>query len=302
MTAPTVEGRLICACTCTYAVIADGQFVLDPADVYTAGAGFLQPPVTFVGGEELINGCLVGSLADGVVVAFRGTLPFDIHKHPTLLDWLGDFNLRPEPVDGYPGQVHTGFLTALGTLLDRVVAEVGRQRVGAAAQQPLLVTGHSKGGALAALAAWRLQTAAGIPTRVVTFAAPKAGNRAFRDAYNAQIDHTRYEYGDDIVPHLPASEGGFLNVLSNLPFIGNRFSGLGRFDYEPVGKLRYINTSGAFEEDTPELGAKRAISLVQLIAPPHPRFQQIAADHSIACGAGYMSAICPTGVCPAPLP
>jgi hypothetical protein len=300
MTAPTLEGRLICACTCTYAVTMGGPLSLDAADVYAAGAGFVQPPAAFVGGDERINGCLVGTLPDGVVVAFRGTLSFDIHSHPTLLDWLGDFNAEPTPLDGFPGQVHGGFLAALGTLWDEVLAEVAAQRIGPAATQPLLVTGHSKGGALAALAAWRLQTAAGVPTKVVTFAAPKVGNRAFRDAYNAQMNHTRYEYADDIVPHLPASKGGFLEVLASLPVIGARFGGLQRFDYEPVGALRFIDWSGGFDDDTPTLTVERTLSLVRLIT--RQRFPQIAADHAIACGSGYMSAVCPTGVCPAPLP
>jgi hypothetical protein len=300
MTAPTVEGRLICACTCTYAVTADGALDLDTADIYAAGAGFVRPPTAFVGGDERINGCLVGTLPDGVVVAFRGTLPFDIHSHPTLLDWLNDFNALPTAADGYPGQVHTGFLAALVTLWEGVVAEIAAQRVGPAATRPLLVTGHSKGGALAALAAWRLQTVTGIPTKVVTFAAPRSGNGAFRDAYNAQIDHTRYEYADDIVPHLPASQGGFLDVLSSLPVIGPRFAGLDRFDYASVGSLRFIDWSGGFDDDTPTLAVERTLSLVRLIV--RKRFPQIAADHAIACGSGYMSAVCPTGVCPAPLP
>jgi hypothetical protein len=300
MTAPTLDGRLICACTCTYAVTVDGALDLDAADIYAAGAGFVRPPAAFVGGKELINGCLVGTLPDGVVVAFRGTLPFDVQSHPTLLDWLGDFNAQPVGLDGFPGQVHSGFLAALLTLWDRVAAEVAAQRVGPAAAQPLLVTGHSKGGAMATLAAWRLQTVAGIPTKVVTFAAPRAGNRAFRDAYNGVIDHTRYEYADDIVPHLPAAQGGFLDVLTALPVIGARFAGLERFDYEGVGALRFIDWSGSFDDDPSGLAVERALSLVRLIT--RLRFPQIASDHSIACGGGYMSAVCPTGVCPSPLP
>jgi hypothetical protein len=299
MAAPTLDGRLICACTCTYDVSAGGPLVLDAADVYAAGAGFVGPPTAFVAGPDRINGCLVGALPDGVVVAFRGTLTFDPRSHPSLLDWLNDFNAEPTSADGFPGQVHGGFLAGLLSLWDAAAAEVGARRVGPAADQPVLVTGHSKGGALAALAAWRL-AAAGVPTKVVTFAAPKAGNAAFRDAYNAAVDHTRYEYADDIVPHLPASQGGFLDVLSALPVIGQRFAGLRRFDYEPVGALRFIDWSGGFDDDTPELKVERTLSLVRLIT--RLRFAQIGADHAIACGSGYMSAVCPSGVCPPPLP
>jgi hypothetical protein len=300
MAAPTLDGRLLCACNCTYAVAADGLLDLPADDTYYNGAGFLQPPATFVGGDAQIDACLVGAIPDGVVVAFRGTLPLDIHRYPTLLDWFNDFNANPAAVDGYPGFVHPGFAGALDAVWDRAVAEVQKQRVGAAAAVPLLVTGHSKGGAMAALAAWRFQTALNVPTKVVGFAAAKPGDAAFRDAYNQALDHTRYEDADDIVPHLPPSQNGFLKVLSSLPVVGDRFAGLARFDYQQVGVLRYIDASGDIEAETPTLAAERALSLIQLIL--WGRFSQIAADHAIGCGSGYMTAVCPAGVCPPLVP
>jgi hypothetical protein len=294
MPAPNLDGRLICACTCTYSV-SDGTLGLDPTDTYYDGAGFLHSPTTLVGGDEQIDACLVGAIQDGILVAFRGTLPFDIHQHPTLLDWLTDFNAIPAAATGFPGEVHQGFLGALNAIWDRLTAEVNRQRVGQAATLPLLITGHSKGGAMAALAAWRFQSA-GIPTKVITFAAPKSGNRAFCDAYNDKIDHTRYEYADDIVPHLPPSQGGFLDTLASLPVIGKRFGGLQRYDYESVGTLRFIDWSGGYDDDTATLAVERVLSLVRLIT--RGRFAQIGSDHSIECGSGYMTAVCPAGVCP----
>jgi hypothetical protein len=295
MTAPTLDGRLLCACNCTYAIASDGILEPDPANTYYDGAGFLQPPSTFVGGIEAIDACLVGTLADGVVLAFRGTLPFDIHRYPTLLDWLNDFNAAPIQAAGLPGFVHPGFLGAVNALWDRALAEATRQQAAAATGQPLLITGHSKGGAMAPLAAWQYRSATNLPAKVVGFAAAKSGDRGFRDAYNSVFDHTRYEYSDDIVPHLPPSTGGFLDVLSSLPVIGARYAGLQRFDYERVGVLRFIDWSGDIEDDSPTLPAERALSLVRLIA--RQRFNQIAADHSILCGAGYMTAVCPVGVC-----
>jgi len=291
MPAQTLDGRLLCASQSTYAITEDGILDLDESDTYYAGAGFTKPPATFVGGDALIDGCLVGTIPDGVVLAFRGTLPLDSHQIPNLLDWLNNFNADPRPAPGYIGFVHSGFFGAVEALLDRAVAEVQKQQVGTA---PVLVTGHSKGGAMAALAAWHLQTALGVRTKVISFAGAKAGNAIFRDAYNAQIDHTRYEYADDIVPHLPPSQDGFLNVLSSLPVIGANFANLSRFDYEPVGTLRFIDSSGGFDDDTPQLRLERTMSLVQLIV--RGRFGQIVADHAIAWGSGYASAICPTGV------
>lgn len=300
MAAPTLDGRLICACSCTYVIAGNGTLDPDAAKPYYEGAGFLNPPVTFAGGPSLIDACLVGITADGVVVAFRGTLHFNIHDHASLLDWLTDFNADPLTVAGFPGQVHQGFKIALDQIWGPITAAVNALRVGPLAASQVLVTGHSKGGSLATLAAWLFKSASALPTTVVTFASPRTGDAAFRDAYNAQLQHTRYEYADDIVPHLPPSEDGLLSVLSSLPLIGSRFQGLDRFDYEHVGTLQFIDWTGGIDDDTPELRAQRNLQLALLIM--RLKFSQIGADHAIDCGSGYMTEVCPTGVCENPLP
>jgi hypothetical protein len=302
MVAPTLEGRLLCASGAAYAITGDEKTLApDPQNVYIAGAGFVGPPTVLVGGPREIDACLVGPIPDGLVVAFRGTLPFDVHKIPTLLDWLGDFEADPIAAAGFPGFVHAGFFGALSVLSAGIADELKRQQAGAPAGRPVLVTGHSKGGAVAALAAWSLQAVAGIPVKVVTFAAAKPGDAAFRASYQAAgLDHTRYEYNNDIVPHLPPSEGGFLDVLSQLPGVGDRFEGLRRFDYQPVGTLRYIDHTGRIVPDDPFLRAERDLNLALEVIRGH--LPQIAMDHAIGCGSGYMSAVAPTGVCPPALP
>ena len=295
MPAPTLDGRLLCASGCAYGIKGNGTLPIDPNDVDYPGAGFLAPPTTFVGGADLIDACLIGKTVDGVVVAFRGTMPLDLDSAPTVLDWLDDFNADPITAPGYPGQVHRGFSESLGFLWDRLLAEVKRQRVGSLAAQPVYVTGHSKGGAMASLAAWKLKEGNQIQTQVVTIASARAGDMAFANAYEARITQTRYEYADDIVPHLPPEQGGFLDSLSVLPVIGQNFKRLPRFNYQPVGVLRYIDANGRFVEVTPLLPLERSVSLALQIIRLH--FHQIAADHSITCGSGYMTAVCPTGVC-----
>jgi hypothetical protein len=207
---------------------------------------------------------------------------------------MNDFNAEPVNDPGMPGQVHQGFLTSLNSLWPAVRDEVTKQLPGVAPAGQLFITGHSKGGGIAPLAALRFRTEAAVTARVVTFAAPRAGNQAFVDAYNALFDHTRYEYADDMVPHLPPS-APFLNVLSSLPLLGHHFAGLERFDYEPVGALDFINWSGHLVEDSPSLRVERFLALAKQIVLLH--FLQIGLDHDIACGSGYMSAVCPTGVC-----
>jgi hypothetical protein len=201
MSAQTIEGRLLCASGCAYA-ITGGGFDPTAAAPYYNGAGVTQPPVAFVGGVKDINACLVGVNADGVVVAFRGTLPPRFLRLRILLDWTNGFNAEPVGALGMPGQVHEGFLASLDSLWPAVSAEVKKQ-LSAAPAAKLFVTGHSKGGGIAPLAALRFRTEVGVTPQVVTFAAPRTGDKTFADAYNAVFNHTRYEFADDIVPHLP---------------------------------------------------------------------------------------------------
>jgi hypothetical protein len=211
-----------------------------------------------------------------------------------LLDWMNDFNAVLVAAPGMPGMVHQGFLGSSGFLWPLAAAEVKRQLAQAGPGGRLFITGHSKGGGVAPLAALRFRTEAGTAARVVTFAAPKPGNQDFADAYNAQIDHTRYEYADDVVPHLPPS-AAFLDLLSALPLVGHRFAALQRFAFAPVGTLQFINWSGHVVDDAPNLEAVRFLSLAKLIVTL--QLGQIGTDHAIDCGSGYVSAVCPTGVC-----
>src|SRR4051812_43127195 len=117
MTALKLDGRLLCASGAAYSISADEPTLApDPTNVYMSGAGFIRPPSVIVGGLRDIDGCLVGEIPDGVVVAFRGTLRFDIHQAPTLFDWLSDFDAELISVPGLPGQVHIGFASALTVL------------------------------------------------------------------------------------------------------------------------------------------------------------------------------------------
>ena len=45
---------------------------------------------------------------DGVVLAFRGTLPLLTPSLPALLDWINNFEAQPVAAPPLPGAVHTG--------------------------------------------------------------------------------------------------------------------------------------------------------------------------------------------------
>jgi pimeloyl-ACP methyl ester carboxylesterase len=150
---------------------------------------------------------------NALVVAFRGS------QAPTTLDGLKDWLLTnannylilPEgqigtdfAAAGVGARFHRGFLEALNEIwepLKKAVSELVE-----ASDRPLWVTGHSLGGALALVAAWRLQRNFIQVHEVVTFGAPMVGNdaaaRAFEQEFAGKI--FRYVNLEDPVPLLPS--------------------------------------------------------------------------------------------------
>jgi hypothetical protein len=179
-----------------------------------------------------------------VIVAFRGTLSprtRDVSDETIVADWLNDANARLS-VDSQLGAIHHGFADSIAALWPQLVAklEVLKQQRKISSRSTLYVTGHSKGGALAVIAAARLKLN-GMPiTAVYTFAAARAGGSAFADVYLQQkIPTFRYENQDDIVPHLPPDRdeltvlhGTGDTLLRQIPASVDR--------YVSVGTLRYI--------------------------------------------------------------
>jgi len=81
-------------------------------------------------------------------------------------------------------KVHRGFLRAIISLLPKIMRWLDGAQAGRVAK-PLLLTGHSLGGALATMAAYFLQQRGYPIGAVYTFASPRVGNGAWRDAYNS---------------------------------------------------------------------------------------------------------------------
>lgn len=196
-----MPSRSLCASIAAYGIDPTGTFT--PSNPYYSAIGYLAPPVTFVAGDDDIDACLVGTTDQGVVLAFRGTIPPNIHDQQSVLDWMGDLTDNPIVAPGIPGKVHAGFWQGLSALWEPMVKEIKQQMTAGGKSLPLYITGHSKGGALSSLAALRLKLEAGIaPIAVYTFASPHPGDTTFANQYRWVIpNHIRYEYGNDIVPH-----------------------------------------------------------------------------------------------------
>lgn len=203
---------------------ASSQAYQPKMEMHGRSVGWLEPPI--VVRREMahrpIDLALVGRVPEGVVVAFRGSLPpffgaYEGDGWTVLLDWLNDANSICVQEPGYAGGVHLGFAESMRRLWVDGDGEMGvRHAVQALLDQTLLdgksrrhlfVTGHSKGGALANLFAWRAARMGAwmdMPVSVATIAAARAGNAAFAKAYAGErIACLRYEMADDLVPHLP---------------------------------------------------------------------------------------------------
>lgn len=165
-----------------------------------------------------VDSAMVGRVGHAIVVAYRGTLaPGGPNARVIVDDWINNAETGMVPWPGN-GDVHDGFLDSHKVLWNDVVRAI-EQRIAAAAPSAIIVTGHSKGGALAILGAMAIRRRfQNIPVHVVTFAAPRAGGRTFADVYaGLSIPTLRYENRADLVPYLPL--GGtpqpFVRALAN---------------------------------------------------------------------------------------
>lgn len=167
-----------------------------------------------------------------IVIAFRGTEPFDAD------DWETDFDFSWYELSEMIGKVHLGFLEALGLanrsqnpqifdynsshhvpadhdpekpLAYYVLRKKLKELLQVHRNAKFIVTGHSLGGALAVLFPAILfihkeETLLEKMLSVYTFGQPRVGDEAFAKFMNKNINESRYfriVYCNDLVPRLP---------------------------------------------------------------------------------------------------
>ena len=166
---------------------------------YSSGPPRWREAPAGIGGQG-IDFALAGVSPKAIVIAFRGTLPPldlaadcrtiiapEFSRWPAVIrDWLNNLNTLPRPDapagdrPALPGRVHPGFAASLDRLWAGVTAAVDRLGGGEQGVH-LYFTGHSKGGALANLAAvCARQRWPGSAVKVATFGAPHAGDARLR--------------------------------------------------------------------------------------------------------------------------
>jgi predicted lipase len=278
----SIAERLIAAARQTYRIQGNGEVRPDPGD---AMIGWEDMPRGFLSGLDAIDGALIGHTPGEIIVAFRGTFPFDSPDHAQMvLDWLNDCDEGLVVDENLPGKVHKGFRCSLNDLLPLIKAPIG-DLVQANPQKPIHVTGHSKGGAVANLAARRLRDFfPKTPIIVTTFAAPKPGDSDFQADYDKAVAHSvRYECSDDIVPHVPPNKF-FRTVFSEFSQITKTLADE-TMGYVAVGDLHFIDWNGKIVPDSPLLQMRRIASLAEQVLTFG--FRTVIRDHSIDSGSVY---------------
>jgi triacylglycerol lipase len=149
---------------------------------------------------------LVAGKDDFLIICFRGT--------SNGRDALVDLNFFKTDAVGGRGRVHRGFQQSLEGVWERLQAAVDEL----GADKKLFFTGHSLGGALGQLVAYRFALHGYKVAGVYVFGAPRVGNQEFKTAYNEQLlDQTYLHINDeDLVPQIPPQVLGF-HDLGGLP-------------------------------------------------------------------------------------
>lgn len=144
----------------------------------------------------------------GVIVSFRGTEPMNI------ADWISDVNFHQIKSNDLPGLIHGGFAKAFEVVKNDVLGAIDRL---ASDGEPIWITGHSLGGALAVLTAAALHFELGVNhiAGVYTYGQPRVGDKEFCELFDDALGDRLFRIvnDQDIVPHAPPVSLPHLQLL-----------------------------------------------------------------------------------------
>lgn len=118
--------------------------------------------------EEKATEYLLAQSADTLFVSFAGT--------NDKSDWYQNLNIRYRPLHDSPYVAHEGYLQSWQEVKDAIVSKINKQSF-----KRIVVSGHSKGGAVGLLAAYDLLDAGFPVKKAYTFGSPLVFNIPSRD-------------------------------------------------------------------------------------------------------------------------
>jgi hypothetical protein len=214
-----------------------------------------------------------------MVLAFRGS--------QEIQDWytnfstkLRQFTIRKEGVttiSSYKGRVHTGFFLGWASIERSVLDQISRWRKDCLQKgqvlPPLLITGHSLGGALATMAAAALSENGIDVAGLYTFGQPRVGDWVFTRQLNNTLNGKvfRFVNNNDIVPHVPPPFS---------PWNPTRL-------YGHLGEIKYFNAKGLLMMQH-RLASRAIDSLVGFIKGLFESSFDLIADHSMSYYISYL--------------
>ncbi|PZU99001.1 MAG: hypothetical protein DCF32_19140 [Leptolyngbya sp.] len=170
---------------------------------------------------------------NNLILVFKGT--------QQLSDWKTNLKIRLKEFtvladqEAVPptGRVHRGFLDAWQSVEKQVVYYLKKWRT---PETKLWVTGHSLGGALAAVATISLETQGFEVSGLYTFGQPRVADWKLVNYMNARMGDriVRYVNNNDIVPMIPPQI---------IPWVPTRV-------YGHMGQFRYFNDSGSLRRQS----------------------------------------------------
>lgn len=139
-----------------------------------------------IGKADSASRAIIRETAGGLVVAFRGS---DDEE-----SWLTDFDIELVSVPGV-GNIHHGFWTAYQAIEAGIVKAIG--------DNPVTLTGHSLGAALATCCAVALVLAGKPPVAVFAFESPRITPDLGVRTLLSKVPVHLYKTGNDVVPDVP---------------------------------------------------------------------------------------------------
>lgn len=162
----------------------------------------------FVGHRNIVYN---GVVTEVIVVSVRGT-------NGTNAEWSSNFDVGADTTQYYDAMGynhpdwknksnHKGFDVAANRVYDKLTEYINTY-VDSSAQKSILITGHSRGAAIANILGQMYEDCSSYRTYVYTFATPNSTTSTSASNYKTIFNIVNE---DDIIPYLPLSEWGFKN-------------------------------------------------------------------------------------------